>query len=81
MADHAGNYNLGFVEANNNYVLFNDQKLGAQPFSRKNDELNLRIPEKIKKVVEQPNYKSNECIKVYIEADYTTYINFNSNPQ
>ena len=81
ISDKYGHYNLGSHQEQANYVLFNDQKLGEQPFTCENEQLELELPEKIKQSVAQQSYKSNDCIKLYLEADYTTYVNFGSDPQ
>jgi len=80
--DKYGHYNLGSHQDQESYVLFNDKSLGEQPFTCENDQLKLELPEKIKQVATtHQSYKSNDCIKLYLEADYTTYVNFGSDPQ
>jgi len=80
--DKYGHYNLGSHQDQESYVLFNDKNLGEQPFTCENDQLKLELPEKIKQVATtHQSYKSNDCIKLYLEADYTTYVNFGSDPQ
>jgi hypothetical protein len=81
ISDKDGHYNLGAHQDQDSYVLFNDRNLGEQPFTCENDQLELELPEKIKQQVQHQTYKSNDCVKLYLEADYTTYVNFGSDPQ
>ncbi len=81
ISDQFGNYNLGLTESGDSYVIYNDKNLGPQPFDCKNDELSLDLPEKLKKEVKAEYLKNTNCVKIYVEADYTTYLNFGSDPQ
>jgi hypothetical protein len=83
ISDARGNYNVGQVEDGSSYVLFNDANLGTFPFDCKNEEITLPSLEelaKTKKYKIEKNANEN-CVKVYIETDYITYVNFNRDAQ
>ena len=81
ISDPQGNYNLAKEENSDKYVLFNDRKLGPQPFVCQSDDLKKSLPNKVEKIKKRSDYKVSECLKIYIEADYATYLNFDSDPQ
>lgn len=82
ISDKVGNYNLGLHESNGKYVLYNDANLGTFPFTCQNDDLTLKNDNFSKKIKSPTQKAANaECVKVYVEADYTTFLNFGSSEQ
>lgn len=83
ISDSQGNYNIGLTNDKSSYVLYNDVNLGAFPFECQNEELgiyNVNNPKKEKKYTVHKDGSDN-CVKVYIETDFTTYNNFSGDLQ
>lgn len=79
IADGQGNYNIGLQDDGQSYVFFNDQELGPMPFECQADEID-RIPGLPQGVqIKESTEKAGECVKVYIEIDNQSYINFGRN--
>jgi hypothetical protein len=80
ISDAFGNYNLGLVRDKSKYALFKESELPPFIFNCGVDENSSLLPEPGHKSIpkEDSGQKSTggECVKVYIEADYKTYENF-----
>ncbi len=73
MSDHNGNYVLGQTEDQpDTYVLYNDRELKVQNNFSCGVEENMKPPRQGKKG-DNEEKSVDDCIDVYVEADYATY--------
>ncbi len=74
ISDDHGNYNLGMPDNGEHYILYNDIEAGPIPYSCLNDEESVEVAAQ-EKQIKVSHDKAGECVKVYVEADYQSYIN------
>ncbi len=79
--DAFGMYNLGPLNESDDYILYNDKDLGAIPFACHSGEA-IDVLNNLPQLDNLPGdirlEKSGECVKIYTEIDYQSYLNFGS---